>query len=93
MVVKIEVVKKVVDKGLKPLIADGGKSFVTGAAYGMIVGLGFEGYKAGKKIVSEGVKGISKVVKNLKAKKNVKPEQTTQEQPQDNPEETTQIQG
>lgn len=93
MVIKMEVVKKVVGEGVKPVIADGGKCLATGVAYGMMVGLGLEGYKVGKKIVAEAAKGVRKAVTNLKAKK-AKPEQPTQEQPiQDNPEENTQIQG
>ena len=83
MVIKLEVVKKVVGEGVKPVIADGSKCLATGIAYGMMVGAGLEGYKVGKKIVSECAKGVRKAVENLKAKKATKPE-TTSEQPKTN---------
>ena len=84
MVIKFEVVKKVVGEGVKPFIADGSKCLATGVAYGMMVGAGLEGYKAGKKIVAKVAEGVGKVVKNLKAKKATKPETITYEQPKTN---------
>ena len=85
----VDKVKNIVKQGAKPFLKEGAEVLGTGFYYGMIVGLGYEAYKLGKKSVKIVVDAVNKAIAKSKKKADQTPvDNNTKVEP-----ENTQVEG